>query len=83
MVDIEVEGDEIKSKAPSNSPLKSGLKGPYVFDTYEDHRMAMAFAPVCLRTGSIRICNPEVVSKSYPAFWEDLKKVGFGTSNPL
>lgn len=82
MVDIEVEGDEIKSKAPSNSPLKGGLEGPYVFDTYEDHRMAMAFAPVCLRTGSIRICNPEVVRKSYPAFWEDLKKVGFGTPQP-
>ena len=45
--------------------------------TYEDHRMAMAFAPVCMRTGSIRICNPEVVSKSYPAYWEDLTKVGF------
>ena len=44
--------------------------------TYEDHRMAMAFAPVCLRLGSIHICNPEVVSKSYPAFWEDLKRVG-------
>lgn len=45
--------------------------------TYEDHRMAMAFAPVCMQTGSIRICNPEVVSKSYPTFWEDLEKVGF------
>lgn len=45
--------------------------------TYEDHRMAMAFAPACLQTGSIRICNPEVVSKSYPAFWEGLINVGF------
>ena len=50
----------------------------FVFDTYEDHRMAMSLAPVCLRTGGeIQINNPEVVSKSYPAFWEDLKKVGF------
>jgi len=39
--------------------------------TYEDHRMAMAFAPVCMRLGSIRICNPEVVSKSYPNFWTE------------
>lgn len=46
-------------------------------DTYEDHRMAMAFAPVALTNGSIRINNPEVVSKSYPNFWEDLKSVGF------
>ena len=48
-----------------------------VISTYEDHRMAMAFAPVCLKTGKIRISNPEVVSKSYPGYWEDLKKAGF------
>lgn len=41
--------------------------------TYEDHRMAMAFAPVAL-TREITIEHPEVVSKSYPNFWEDLKK---------
>ena len=44
--------------------------------TYQDHRMAMAFAPLALKT-SIIIQNAEVVSKSYPAFWEDLEKVGF------
>ena len=44
--------------------------------TYQDHRMAMAFAPLALRT-SIIIENAEVVSKSYPSFWEDLKQVGF------
>lgn len=44
--------------------------------TYQDHRMAMAFAPLALKT-SIIIENAEVVSKSYPSFWEDLKKVGF------
>ena len=48
------------------------------FDTYEDHRMAMALAPVCLRTGGeIQINNPQVVSKSYPTFWDDLVKLGF------
>ncbi|MDE5550516.1 MAG: 3-phosphoshikimate 1-carboxyvinyltransferase, partial [Bacteroidaceae bacterium] len=46
-------------------------------DTYEDHRMAMAFAPAALRLGSLRINNPQVVSKSYPRFWEDLASVGF------
>ena len=40
--------------------------------------MAMAFAPVALVTGSITINNPQVVSKSYPHFWDDLKKSGFG-----
>jgi 3-phosphoshikimate 1-carboxyvinyltransferase len=39
--------------------------------------MTMAFAPACLKTGSIKIKYPEVVSKSYPRFWEDLKQAGF------
>lgn len=46
-------------------------------DTYEDHRMAMAFAPAAMKLGSIKINNPEVVSKSYPAFWDDLRGAGF------
>lgn len=46
-------------------------------DTYEDHRMAMAFAPACMVLGSLRINNPQVVSKSYPGYWEDLKTIGF------
>lgn len=49
-------------------------------DTYEDHRMAMAFAPLALKYGKIEINNPEVVSKSYPDFWEDLQKAGFEVS---
>ena len=43
---------------------------------YQDHRMAMAFAPLALKTNLI-IENAEVVSKSYPKFWEDLKNIGF------
>lgn len=48
-----------------------------VIATYEDHRMAMAFAPACLKTNRISIENPEVVSKSYPGFWRDLQAAGF------
>lgn len=48
-----------------------------VIDTYEDHRMAMAFAPVALVRGELRINNPEVVSKSYPRYWDDLRHAGF------
>ena len=44
--------------------------------TYNDHRMAMAFAPLALLT-SITINNPEVVSKSYKDFWKDLKSLSF------
>ena len=45
-------------------------------DTYNDHRMAMAFAPLALCT-KIRVNDAEVVSKSYPEFWSDLEKIGF------
>ena len=46
-------------------------------DTYEDHRMAMAFAPACIMFPGLKINNPEVVTKSYPHFWDDLKNAGF------
>ena len=47
--------------------------------TYQDHRMAMAFAPLALKV-PIVIEDAEVVSKSYPTFWEDLKSIGFAIS---
>lgn len=43
--------------------------------TYDDHRMALAFAPVAVSRGEITILHPEVVSKSYPTFWEEMKKL--------
>ncbi len=49
-----------------------------VIRTYDDHRMAMAFAPAALmRPEGIMIADPEVVSKSYPHFWHDLEHAGF------
>ncbi len=45
-------------------------------DTYKDHRMAMAFAPLASKKSMI-INDPDVVVKSYPTYWEDLRKVGF------
>lgn len=45
--------------------------------TYEDHRMAMAFAPLALVINEVEIEEMQVVEKSYPYFWEDLKKAGF------
>ena len=59
---------------PSNC-LNSDIK----IATYQDHRMAMAFAPLALKT-SLYIQDAEVVSKSYPTFWEDLQSVGFEIS---
>jgi 3-phosphoshikimate 1-carboxyvinyltransferase len=45
--------------------------------TYEDHRMAMAFAPLALVIPELEIEDEKVVEKSYPAFWTDLEKAGF------
>ena len=51
--------------------LKSGVE----INTYQDHRMAMAFACLAVKTDII-IKNPTVVTKSYQDFWSDLKKIG-------
>ena len=56
----------------STGILRSNIK----IKTYQDHRMAMAFAPLAVKT-EIVIEDAAVVSKSYPDFWNDLKKIGF------
>lgn len=67
---------------PSENPDRFSISGqaswdtPPLFRTYEDHRMAMAFAPLALYR-PIRIQEPQVVEKSYPDFWSDLQKLGF------
>lgn len=55
---------------------KADVSGLPSFDTYEDHRMAMAFAPLAM-LGTIHIHEPMVVEKSYPHFYEDLEFLGF------
>lgn len=46
-------------------------------NTYEDHRMALSFAPAAFRIEGLKINNPGVVSKSYPRYWDDLRQAGF------
>jgi 3-phosphoshikimate 1-carboxyvinyltransferase len=53
-----------------------------VIETYHDHRMAMAFAPLAIVLGGITILEPDVVTKSYPGYWDDLKKAGFSFREP-
>jgi len=61
----------------------SEIKENITIKTYQDHRMAMAFAPLALRVPLV-IEEAEVVSKSYPTFWEDLKTIGFEVEdNPI
>jgi len=59
----------------NNSKLKLGVR----INTYDDHRMAMSFAPLSM-INPIIIINPEVVSKSYLNFWNDLESLGFKIS---
>jgi 3-phosphoshikimate 1-carboxyvinyltransferase len=71
---ISVTNDSLAIEQSNN--LNSNIK----IATYQDHRMAMAFAPLALKT-SLIIENAEVVSKSYPTFWKDLKSIGFQLEN--
>lgn len=68
----EIDITEASLKVNASNEIKSDIS----IDTYNDHRMAMAFAPLGLKT-SIIIKNADVVSKSYPQFWEDFKEIGF------
>ena len=58
------------------------LTSSKIIETHEDHRMAMSFAPLCLKYGELQINDVDVVSKSYPNFWKDLEKGEFKI-NPL
>jgi 3-phosphoshikimate 1-carboxyvinyltransferase len=60
---------KIDNQSLAINPPKS-LSSGQLIDTYNDHRMAMAFAPLCSKT-NLTINDAEVVSKSYPAFWKD------------
>ena len=51
-----------------------------IFETYEDHRMAMALSMVAVTNSPIKIEEPEVVHKSFPGFWASLANCGFETS---
>ncbi|WP_370392323.1 3-phosphoshikimate 1-carboxyvinyltransferase [uncultured Winogradskyella sp.] len=66
---IEITANSLELKATQS------IKPNVAIATYNDHRMAMAFAPLALRT-SIVIEDADVVSKSYPSFWDDLQSIG-------
>ncbi len=60
----------------SLSMIPTGIKSNVEIATYDDHRMAMAFAPLAMKV-PITISDRNVVSKSYPGFWDDFQKIGF------
>lgn len=67
----DLNGSELKWDGTRCQPLPQAVIG-----TYEDHRMALSFAPLSLRQ-PVTISQPQVVTKSYPHYWEDMKKAGF------
>ena len=68
---------KIKSEITKDSIIiTGGNPQKAVIETYEDHRMAMAFAVAKLRIPELIIRNPEVVNKSFPEFWKEFKKLG-------
>jgi len=71
-------GSELSEPAPGNWNLVPGqiITLTVPIETYHDHRMAMGFAPWATLTDVV-IKSPEVVNKSYPGFWEDVKSLGF------
>ena len=76
-IEIEKLGAKVKITDRSLELVNTGNINKNIFiDTYNDHRMAMAFAPMALKV-PININNAVVVSKSYPDFWEDLRKIDF------
>ena len=75
-VTVNVIGDEAIEIIQPNFITKPGT----LIETYEDHRMAMAFAPLAL-VQEIKIKEPGVVSKSYPDYWTDLTKAGFSVED--
>jgi 3-phosphoshikimate 1-carboxyvinyltransferase len=68
-VNLKVEGDI--AHLPAHEPSPSGS---VTFESHGDHRVAMALAPLALRLRKVSILQPEVVSKSYPQFWQHMKK---------
>lgn len=70
---VKVEGDDAISWHFETTAAEAS---PHI-STYHDHRMAMAFAPAAIRFPGLIIDDAQVVSKSYPLFWEHLRQVGF------
>jgi 3-phosphoshikimate 1-carboxyvinyltransferase len=70
-VTAEVGDDWIKINPPHTNT------GDLQFNTYNDHRMAMALAPLALMVNSVTIDNEAVVNKSFPGYWDELAKLGF------
>lgn len=71
------ESDRVAAMTSELSRVKTHGRAslPIKFDSHNDHRIAMALAPLAMKIGAIEINNADVVSKSYPGFWENIQNV--------
>lgn len=69
---VHKESDRVAAMMSELSMIGTDRVCPPVFDSHNDHRIAMALAPLAMKIGAIEINNAEVVSKSYPNFWEEI-----------
>lgn len=76
LIDVDQDGNWIRWDGKNKGEKESS---PCII-TYQDHRMAMAFAIAAMKMPGLIIQDPGVVNKSYPRFWEDIKSVGFSLS---
>lgn len=72
---VHKESDRVAAMVSELSMIGTDRVCPPVFDSHNDHRIAMALAPLAMKIGAIEINNAEVVSKSYPNFWEEINPI--------
>ena len=68
-------GVSVSSDAMTIDPPQALTDHALVFDTYNDHRMAMSMSLIGLRRPNVAIANPACVAKTYPTYWKDLARV--------
>jgi 3-phosphoshikimate 1-carboxyvinyltransferase len=73
--DINADSDTMTISPPAGGVPTGPGAGAVVFETYDDHRMAMALALVGLRRPNVSVANPRCVEKTYPGFWADLARL--------
>ncbi len=77
---VQEEDDALVWNGSQCEPFVMSVGG---IDTFDDHRMAMSFAPAAITYPGLCINEPRVVSKSYPRFWDDLSRAGFHIDLPV
>ena len=76
VLELPYSGTQLIVRSRGLYPGKSGVTSPS-FNTYDDHRMAMALAPLATVFGQVQIDETGVVTKSFPGFWNEIKKLGY------